>query len=230
MLRACALDFKGNWNDHSPLIEVAYNNSYHSSIKMTPFEPLYGRKCTSPICWDDMEGYETCWSWTRLCARNYREDKSNSWDFKLLGVDRKAMTITDEEFKFVIMYFSRFLLPRALWDLVKKGKLSPRFIRPFEIIERIGHVAYKIALPPSLSCIHNVFMCQCLGIFIRSSACFRLWATQFQRRRNIHTITNSNIRSKKASTTLQSDSIRKGFMATPFSQRTNLGAWGGYEG
>ena len=51
MLRACALDFKGNWDDHLPLIEFAYNNSFHSSIGMAPFEALYGRKCRSPIGW-----------------------------------------------------------------------------------------------------------------------------------------------------------------------------------
>ena len=43
------IDFKGNWDDHLPLIEFAYNNSYHSSIGMAPFEALYGRRCRSPI-------------------------------------------------------------------------------------------------------------------------------------------------------------------------------------
>ena len=51
MLRACALDFKGSWDDHLPLIEFAYNNSFHSSIGMAPFEALYKRKCRSPIGW-----------------------------------------------------------------------------------------------------------------------------------------------------------------------------------
>ena len=49
MLRACAIDFKGSWDDHSPLIGFAYNNSYHSSIHMAPFEALYVRRCRSPI-------------------------------------------------------------------------------------------------------------------------------------------------------------------------------------
>ncbi|CAN4125159.1 unnamed protein product [Withania somnifera] len=54
MPRACVLDFKGSWDDHLPLIEFAYNNSYHSSIKMAPYEALYGRKCRSPIGWFEM--------------------------------------------------------------------------------------------------------------------------------------------------------------------------------
>ncbi|WMV57820.1 hypothetical protein MTR67_051205 [Solanum verrucosum] len=51
MLRACVLDFKGIWDDRLPLIEFAYNNSYHSIIKMASYEALYGMKCRSPIGW-----------------------------------------------------------------------------------------------------------------------------------------------------------------------------------
>ncbi|KAK4389749.1 Transposon Ty3-I Gag-Pol polyprotein [Sesamum angolense] len=52
MMRACVIEFRGNWNDHLPLMEFAYNNSFHSNIGMTPYEALYGRNCRSPICWD----------------------------------------------------------------------------------------------------------------------------------------------------------------------------------
>ncbi|KAL0416450.1 UNVERIFIED_CONTAM: Retrovirus-related Pol polyprotein from transposon.6 [Sesamum latifolium] len=45
-------EFKGNWDDHLPLVEFAYNNSFHSSIGMAPYEALYGRRCRSPVCWD----------------------------------------------------------------------------------------------------------------------------------------------------------------------------------
>ncbi|WJZ92673.1 hypothetical protein VitviT2T_011657 [Vitis vinifera] len=51
MLRACVMDFKGNWVEHLPLIEFAYNNSFQSSIGMAPYEALYGRPCRSPMCW-----------------------------------------------------------------------------------------------------------------------------------------------------------------------------------
>ncbi|GJY20458.1 putative reverse transcriptase domain-containing protein [Tanacetum coccineum] len=49
MLRACVLDFGKGWDKHLPLVEFSYNNSYHTTIKVTPFEALYGRKCRSPI-------------------------------------------------------------------------------------------------------------------------------------------------------------------------------------
>ena len=50
MLRACVLDLKGSWEEHLPLVEFAYNNSYQASIQMAPYEALYGRPCRSPIC------------------------------------------------------------------------------------------------------------------------------------------------------------------------------------
>ena len=52
MLRMCVMDFGGQWDLHLPLIEFAYNNSYHASIEMAPYEALYGRKCRSPLCWE----------------------------------------------------------------------------------------------------------------------------------------------------------------------------------
>ena len=50
VLRACALDLKGNWDDYLPLVEFPYNNIFQTSIGMMPFKGLYGRKCWFPIC------------------------------------------------------------------------------------------------------------------------------------------------------------------------------------
>ena len=54
MLRACVMEFKGSWDTHLALMEFAYNNSYQSSIEMAPFEALYGWKCRTPVCWDEV--------------------------------------------------------------------------------------------------------------------------------------------------------------------------------
>ena len=54
MLRACVLDHKGSWEEHFPLVEFAYNNSYQASIQMAPYEELYGRPCRSPLCWTEV--------------------------------------------------------------------------------------------------------------------------------------------------------------------------------
>src|SRR5262249_41308915 len=54
MLRMCVIDFGGQWDWHLPLFKFAYNNSYHTSIEMAPYEALYGRKCRSPVCWKEV--------------------------------------------------------------------------------------------------------------------------------------------------------------------------------
>ncbi|GJU41650.1 putative reverse transcriptase domain-containing protein [Tanacetum coccineum] len=54
MLRACVIDFGKGWDRHLPLVEFSYNNSYHTSIKVSSFEALYGRKCRSSIYWAEV--------------------------------------------------------------------------------------------------------------------------------------------------------------------------------
>ncbi|GJR95198.1 putative reverse transcriptase domain-containing protein [Tanacetum coccineum] len=54
MLRACVIEFGKGWKRDLPLVEFSYNNNYHASIKATPFEALYGRKCRSPVCWAEV--------------------------------------------------------------------------------------------------------------------------------------------------------------------------------
>jgi hypothetical protein len=54
LLRSCVLEFEGNWEDLLPLVEFMYNNSYQYSIGMAPYETFYGRKCCTPIFWDEI--------------------------------------------------------------------------------------------------------------------------------------------------------------------------------
>ncbi|GAA0151689.1 hypothetical protein LIER_10354 [Lithospermum erythrorhizon] len=54
MLCACVLDFSGHWDYKLPKMEFAYNNSFHGSIEMSPFEALYGRRCRTPVCWNEV--------------------------------------------------------------------------------------------------------------------------------------------------------------------------------
>ena len=71
MLRACVIEYGGNWDTHLPLVEFAYNNSYHSCINMAPYEMLYGRRCRTPTCWLEPGRRETvCRS--RNCKRQIR--------------------------------------------------------------------------------------------------------------------------------------------------------------
>ena len=52
-MRACALDYGSSWDDNLPYVEFSYNNSYQASLKMAHFEALYGRRCRTPLLWDE---------------------------------------------------------------------------------------------------------------------------------------------------------------------------------
>jgi len=158
MLRACMLDFKGSWEDHVHLAEFAYSNSYQASIKMAPFEALYGRRYRSPLCWDDI-GYRLLLRpkiiiQTMEKSKVIRErlkaaqDRQKQW----ANLSRKPL-----EFEVGDKVFLKISPTRGVMRFGSRGKLSPRFIRPFEVLERLGEVAYRLALPPSLDGVHDVF-------------------------------------------------------------------------
>ena len=61
MLRACALTYSQKWDECLPLVEFAYNNSYQDSIKMAPFEALYGQRRRTPLNWSE-DGEKILWA------------------------------------------------------------------------------------------------------------------------------------------------------------------------
>jgi hypothetical protein len=54
LLWACVLEFGGNREEHMALVEFTYNNSYQATIRMAPYEALYGRRCRTPLCWEEI--------------------------------------------------------------------------------------------------------------------------------------------------------------------------------
>nr|GEY96038.1 putative reverse transcriptase domain-containing protein [Tanacetum cinerariifolium] len=137
MLRAYVIDFINGWVKHLPLVEFSYNNSYHASIKAVQFEALYGRKCRSPVCWAEIK--------QRIqTARDRQKSYAN--------LKRKPM-----EFQ----VGDKVMLKVSPWKGVvrfgKRGKLNPRYVRPFKVLKKVGVVAYKLELPQELSRVHNTF-------------------------------------------------------------------------
>ncbi|GJR93906.1 putative reverse transcriptase domain-containing protein [Tanacetum coccineum] len=129
MLRACVIDFGKGWEKHLPLLEFSYNNSYHDSIKTSPFEALYGRKCKSPVCWAEVgDGQLT------------RPEIIHETTEKI--VNRVMLKVSPR--KGVIRF-------------KKHGKLNPRYIGPFKILKRVGPLAYKLELPKELRNVQNTF-------------------------------------------------------------------------
>ena len=158
MLRACVLDHKGSWEEHFPLVKFIHNNSYQASIQMASYESLYGMPCRSPLCWIEVgESSITSPDLIRDTSEKVnlirqRLLTNQSWHKSYADVRRRPL-----EFEVRDHVFLKVMLKRGVVRFGKRGKLSLRFIRPFEILERVGTVAYQLALPPSMSGVHEVF-------------------------------------------------------------------------
>ena len=158
MLRACVLDHKGSWEEHLPLVEFPYNNSYQESIQMAPYEALYGKPCRSPICWTEVGE-------SSITGPDLIKDTSEKVSLirqRLLTAQSRQKIYADVrrrplEFEVGDLVFLKVMPKRKVVRFGKRDKLSPRFIGPFEILERVGTVAYRLALPPSMSGVHEVF-------------------------------------------------------------------------
>ncbi|GJT20020.1 putative reverse transcriptase domain-containing protein [Tanacetum coccineum] len=158
MLRACVMDFGGSWDTHLPLIEFSYNNSYHTSIKCAPFEALYGRKCRSPVIWTEVGE-------SQLIGPEIVQETTE----KIVQIKERLKTARSRQKSYAdkrrkpleFQVGDRVLLKVSPWKGVvrfgKKGKLAPRYVGPFEIVERVGPVAYRLKLPQELSCVHDTF-------------------------------------------------------------------------
>ena len=126
------MDLKGSWEEHFPLIEFAYNNSYHASIQMAPYEALYGRPCRSPICWTDVG--ESSITGPDLIRDT--SDKVGMIRKRLLTAQSRQKSYADVrrrllEFKVGDHVFLKVMPKRGVIRFDKRGKLSPRYIGLF---------------------------------------------------------------------------------------------------
>ncbi|WMV58865.1 hypothetical protein MTR67_052250 [Solanum verrucosum] len=157
MLRACVIDFKGNWNGHLPLIEFAYNNSYHSSIAMAPFEALYGRRCRSPVCWFKVGefsvlGPEVVYEAIKK-VRFIRDRLKIAQSRQKSYADNRKRDLEFEVGDWVYLKISPM---KGVMRFGENGKLSPRYVGPYEILKRVGNVAYELNLPNELALVHPI--------------------------------------------------------------------------
>ncbi|GKD57951.1 putative reverse transcriptase domain-containing protein [Tanacetum coccineum] len=158
MLQACVIDFVKRWERHLPLVEFSYNNNYHASIKAAPFEALYGQKCRSPICWAEVGDVQLT-----------RPEIIHETTEKIVQIRQRLQVARDRqrsyanirqnplEFQVGDHVMLKVSPRKGVIRFGKQGKLNPRYIGPFKILEWIGPVAYKLELPEELSNVYSTF-------------------------------------------------------------------------
>ncbi|WVZ51318.1 LOW QUALITY PROTEIN: hypothetical protein U9M48_002472 [Paspalum notatum var. saurae] len=147
MLRACAIQYGTSWDKSLPYAEFSYNNSYRASIKMSPFR---GFKVQNSLALGSTGEKRVVWSW------NHRRRRTT----RLLKLDEKSYADNrrrDLEFAVGDYVYLKVSPIRGLRRFKVKGKLAPRYIGPFKIIDRKGEVAYQLELHDGLSGVHDVF-------------------------------------------------------------------------
>ncbi|CAA0831960.1 Uncharacterized mitochondrial protein AtMg00860, partial [Striga hermonthica] len=169
ILRAVVLDRSLTWESALPLVELTYNNSYHSTIKMVPFEALYGRKVRTPLYWDEI-GERTIMGpeFIHRAAETVEAIRKHirlAQERQKVYADRKR---DEHEYAVGDHVFLKVSPMKGVIRFGKKGKLKPRYIGPFEILARVGNLAYRLALPPSLSGVHDVFHVSMLWRYVHN--------------------------------------------------------------
>jgi hypothetical protein len=158
MLRACALQYGRSWDKSLPYDGFSYDNSYQEGLKMAPFEVLYGQRCRTPLFWNDTGEWlvfapdiiqdtekQVC-----IARENIKVAQSRQKSY----TDHRRRNLCFEVGDFVYLKVSPM---RGLHWFNVRGKLAPRFIGPFKILEQKGEVAYRLELPPQLSTLQDVF-------------------------------------------------------------------------
>jgi RNA recognition motif-containing protein len=135
MLRSCALQYGKSWDKSLPYAEFSCNNSYQESLKMTPFEMLYGRRCRTPIFWNETEERQVFGpdiiQETKKQVHQMRENLKVAQSRQKSYADRRQRELSFKVGDFIYLKVSPM---RGLKQFQVRGKLAPRFIGPFKIL------------------------------------------------------------------------------------------------
>jgi hypothetical protein len=158
MLIGCVIHFDKSWDKCLSLAEFAYNNSYQASLKMAQFEALYGRRCRTPLDWSQA-GERTLFGPNLVQEAEEKvsviRENLRAAQMRQKSYHDKAKAPRESEVgNYVYLKVSQ---TKGVQHFGVKGKLAPRYIGPYEVIEKFGTVAYRIRLPDQLSAVHDVF-------------------------------------------------------------------------
>jgi hypothetical protein len=158
MLRVYMLEHQGSWDKNLPWAEFSYNNSYQESLKMAPFEVLYGRRCRTPLNWIEpgekvifeIDLIDEAEAIVRHIQDNLKATKSRQESYA--NKRRRPLEFEDGNHMYL-----RVSPMNGVKSFGMKGKLAPRYIGPFPILEKCGTMANKLDLPPLLAGVHDIF-------------------------------------------------------------------------
>src|SRR3954470_13207519 len=158
MLRACTLAHVSSRDENMSYAVFCYNNSYQTSIKTSPFDVLYGKRCRTPLLWDGVGERQLFGPYLIKDA----EEKVALIRDMLKVAQSRQKSYADAKCKEVVYdigdrAYLRVSPLRGIKRFGIKGKLAPRFIGPYRVLARKGEVAYQLELPEALSAVHNVF-------------------------------------------------------------------------
>jgi hypothetical protein len=156
MLRIHVMHQPKKWEDYVPLVEFAYNNDYQESLKMSPFEVLYGRACNTPISWRNPVNRITIGpDMLKEMEQQVIQIKQNlkvAQNRQKSYVNQKR---TPREFKTGYHVYLRVRPRKSSVRMGDCAKLAPWYCGPFEVLDRVGPIAYRLAFPPTVKA-HNV--------------------------------------------------------------------------
>ena len=144
MLRACVLAQGPQWEDCLPYAEFSYNNGFQTSLMMSPYEALYGRKCRTPLNWSQTGDSRIFGTYLMLEAekqvKEIRDRLQLGKSRQKSYYDAKHRQISFEPGEHVYL---RVTPMKGIKRFQTRGKLAPRFIGPFPVMTRVGVVAYQ---------------------------------------------------------------------------------------
>jgi hypothetical protein len=158
LLRACALTYDTDWESSLLFAEFSYNNNnFQASLRMAPFEALYGRKCRTPLAWSEV-GERTLFGPVIIekaeeKVEKVRENLRIAQSRKKSYADKRRRELTFAVGDSVYLKVSPL---RGTKRFLVKGKLAPRYVGPYQITKRIGSLAYQLALPEAMAGVHPV--------------------------------------------------------------------------
>jgi hypothetical protein len=158
MLRACILSYGAKWEDCLAFAEFSYNNSYQASLQMAPFEAIYGRKCRTLLNWTETgesqvfgpDIIKEAKEQVQLIRNRLKAAQSRQKSY----ADSQRRPISFQVGDFIYLCVTPL---KGMQRFHVKGKLAPRYVGPYKILERRREMSYKLELPLKLSKFHDVF-------------------------------------------------------------------------